>query len=356
MDRRPLRIIQCGAGLAGKEGLRAIIERDDLELVGLYAHSDANVGRDAGDFAGFPDTGIRATNDMAALLATDADAVVYMVRQPNLDVICGFLSRGVDVLTSAGFMFPAWNDKEAARRLEKAGKAGGASFFVSGQNPGFVDEVLVLTLSSLSGTWDVIRIDEYADCSRYPNQGTLAMMGFGHTPEDFASGKVAELATMVGFFEASIAGLAHGLGMDLDEIRSTRELVTTPRALELQVGRIEAGTVAGQRWRWVGIKDGVERIVQNTYWVVGFDLAEGWPKSGEMDGDTRWEVTIEGRPSLRCVFDARESFVPGAMPTGAYNASGAATALALVNRLHAVAAARPGIVAAGDLAQPRWKG
>jgi hypothetical protein len=356
MDRKALRVVHCGTGLAGKEGLRAIIERDDLDLVGLYTHSAANIGRDAGSFVDLPDCGIIGTGDMTALATLRPDAVVYMGRQPDIDVLCGFLSGGSDVLTSAGFMFPAWNDPEACRRLEAACADGGSSFFVSGQNPGFVDEILTLTLSSLSSNWDRIQINEYADCARYPNQGTLTMMGFGARPEDFASGKVAEMATMVGFFEASIAGLAHGLGLDLDEIRSSRELVATPRALQLQVGTIEAGTVAGQRWRWAGIKDGVERIVQETYWIVGFDLGTGWPASGEMDGDTRWEVTIEGRPSLRCTFDARESFMPGAERTGAYNASGAATAMALVNRLHAVAAARPGIVTAGDLAQPKWKG
>ena len=46
------RVVHFGTGFAGVHALRAIIQRPDLELVGLVVHSDEKAGRDAGDLCG----------------------------------------------------------------------------------------------------------------------------------------------------------------------------------------------------------------------------------------------------------------------------------------------------------------
>ncbi|MDA1074348.1 MAG: hypothetical protein O3A63_06245 [Proteobacteria bacterium] len=45
------KVIQWSSGNIGKGLIRAIVERDDLELAGLYVFSDEKVGQDAGDIA-----------------------------------------------------------------------------------------------------------------------------------------------------------------------------------------------------------------------------------------------------------------------------------------------------------------
>jgi hypothetical protein len=351
-----LKVIQCGTGIAGKDALGAILERPDLELAGLLVHSEANAGKDAGSFVDGPDTGVIATRDIAALVATPADIVLYMLLVPDLDDICAFLASGKNVITTAGYMFPCWNNPAADAKLKAACAAGHSSFFVSGVNPGFVDEILPLTLSMLSRDWDTVTITEYADCSTYPSPPMLFdVMGFARTPEDIAAGRVADMTVMTDFFAASVASLAHGLGLELDEVRQSREFVTAREAFDINAGRIEQGTIAGQRWRWAGVIDGVERIVQQTYWIVAFDLGEGWPASGEMEGDVRWTVTIEGNPALRCVLETRPTFAGGAPMRGA-NTSGTATAMAAVNSLRHVVDAAAGLLTAVDMPQPRWRG
>lgn len=351
---RPLRVIQCGTGLAGAQALTAILERGDLALAGLLVHSAANEGRDAASFVGAPPCGVVATRAVADLIAAEADIVLYMLLVPSLDDICGFLASGKNLVTTAGFMFPGWNNAEAAQRLQAACTVGGSSFYVTGVNPGFVDEVLPLTLSMLSRDWKRIEISEYADCSSYPSAPMLFdVMGFGHTPAAIAAGRVADMSVMTDFFSASVAALGHELGVTFDAVTQSRDFALAREALELTVGRVETGTVAGQHWRWAGIKDGVERIVQETYWILAFDLETGWPAAGDVAGDTRWQVTIEGTPSLRCTFEARESFA-GA-ETGV-NPSAAATAMAAVNSLHAVSTARAGLLTSADLPQPRGRG
>jgi hypothetical protein len=350
---RPIRIIHCGTGIAGQQALATILERPVFELVGLLVHSEANDRRDAASFIGQPDCGVHATRDKAHLADLDADIVSYMMLVPDVEFICRLLASGKDVITTGGLMYPAWNNPEAARLLRDACEAGQSSFFVTGINPGFVDEILPLTLSLLSRDWKQVCISEYADCSKYPNQGVIEIMGFGFTQEDIDAGKVADMQTMVDFFEASVAALAHGLGVELDEVRCTREFALTTKPVQLAFGQVEPGTVAGQRWRWAGIKNGEERIVQETYWIIAFDLGEGWPRSGDMEGDTRWQVIIEGTPSMRVIFEPRESFSKIPAKTGAFNPSAVATAMAAINNVPAVLAARPGLLTAIDLIQPR---
>jgi hypothetical protein len=351
----PLRVIQCGTGLAGGQALAAILERPELMLVGLLVHSEENDGRDAAGFVGRSDCGIRATRDVKALIATRADIVVYMMLIPSLDDICAFLASGKNLVTTAGFMFPRWNNADADRRLRDACAAGNSSSFVSGINPGFVDEILPLTLSMLSRDWTTVSVTEYADCSRYPHKGIIDIMGFGYTAKQIDAGEVADMKVMTDFFQASVAVLAHSLSVELDEVRQTREFVLAKEPVDIAFGRIEAGSVAGQKWRWAGISQGRERIIQETFWIVAFDLGEGWPRTGEMESESSWRVTIEGTPSLRCIFEPRRSFT-NAAPSRDFNPAGVATAMAVINNLWAVVEAPAGLLTAADLPQPRWRG
>lgn len=348
---KKLRIIHCGTGLAGAMALRAVIEQDGLELAGLLVHSEANEGRDAGSFCRLPDCGVRATRDVAALVATPADAVVYMLLVPNLDDVCAFLASGKNVVTTAGFLYPQWNNQEAYRRLQAACEAGRSSFYSTGLNPGLVDEILPLALSRLCMSWESVYVAEYAWLAKYPSSAMLFdMMGFGKTLAEVEAGGAKDMGLMTELFSGSVAGLAHELGVDLDEVRETRAFALTPTRLELAAGPIEAGTIAGLRWRWTGYKDGVDRIVQETFWIVAYDLGEGWPETGSMEG-SKWEVRIEGTPSVRCGFEIRRSFVD---PTKrGLPASGVATGMAALNAVTDVVAARPGVLLASDLPQPR---
>jgi len=68
------RIIQFSTGNVGVHALRAIIERPDLELVGVHASGPDKIGRDAADLCGSTAaTGVAATDDIDALLSVVAE-------------------------------------------------------------------------------------------------------------------------------------------------------------------------------------------------------------------------------------------------------------------------------------------
>jgi hypothetical protein len=61
-------IIQWATGSVGSAQPREVIDRPDLELVGLYLYGQSKVNIDAGVLAGRPPTGIAATDDASANL------------------------------------------------------------------------------------------------------------------------------------------------------------------------------------------------------------------------------------------------------------------------------------------------
>ena len=102
---RPIRVIQWTTGNIGRRSLHAIIGRSDMELVGVYAHGSDKVGLDAAELAGWSEpTGITATDDIDALLATEPDACCYNPLWPNVNELVTLLENGVNVCTSAAWI------------------------------------------------------------------------------------------------------------------------------------------------------------------------------------------------------------------------------------------------------------
>jgi len=71
------RVIEWATGVVGTAALKRIIEHPELELAGVKVYSDDKTGRDAGELAGLSvTTGVLATQDVDAILATDADCII----------------------------------------------------------------------------------------------------------------------------------------------------------------------------------------------------------------------------------------------------------------------------------------
>ena len=72
------RVVVWGTGNVGQPAIRAVIASTELELTGVIVSSPAKVGVDAGTLAGVGPTGVLATDDIDAMLATAPDAVAYL--------------------------------------------------------------------------------------------------------------------------------------------------------------------------------------------------------------------------------------------------------------------------------------
>jgi hypothetical protein len=303
----PARVIQWSSGNVGKSVLRSIAGREDLELVGLYVTSDRKVGRDAGDIARIDPMGVTATNSLEEILATEADVVIHTPlpslvygEDPDADVnnFCQLLASGKNVITTVGYMYPAIYGPELVNRLEEACREGQSTFHSTGLNPGWLGDLLPLTMSALSSRIDQVYVREITNFEFYPSPEIMfGMMGFGKTEAEFELDIERYRFWLTHLFRENIQLIADGLGVELDDIVDSTERAYAPTDLNPAAGLVREGTIAGQHWEWAGMKDSRKLIVHETVWRMHGSVAPDWPV-----GDH--SVIIEGKPRMQINFEA----------------------------------------------------
>ncbi len=342
----PYRVVQWGTGNVGRLALRAIIEHPDLELVGLVVHSDGKAGRDAGELGGAGPTGVIATTDPADALATDPDCVSYMATgdiRPDAAIadMCRALEAGANVVSTSvvTLVHPATADRHMVEPLARACEAGGTTFFTSGIDPGFANDLVPLTLCGTCERVDSVRVMEVLDYATYEQPTVLFdTMGFGKPPDH------DPLLLLPGVLSLAWGGtvnlLADGLGVALDRIDEWHERWPGEHAYDLGFGVVEPGTMAGLRFEVRGVVAGEPRIVVEHVTRIGSDVAPEWPS---LPGQGGYRIEITGSPSITCDLQLVGE-------DGDHNTGGVlATAMRVLNAIPAVCAAPPGLLSALDL-------
>jgi hypothetical protein len=340
----PYRVIQWSTGNVGAFALRCIIGHPALELVGLWVHSAAKVGRDAGDLCGLPSVGVRATNDVEALLGVDADCVCYTATADlrpfeAIEDVCRILAAGKDVVSSSivPLVHPRSFFPDVRQKLADACRTGNTSFFTSGIDPGFANDILPLTLSGLCERWDQVRILEIINYATYNQPQVLfETMGFGkpldHTPLLLTPG------TLSFAWGGTIRLLADGLGVDLERIDETFERRLATRPIRIGDHVVQPGTMAALRFEVRGLVGGKPAIVVEHVTRLDDALAPEWPR-----GNGSYRVMITGTPTMRCEFEFEDE-------KGDHAVGGVLlTATRLVNAIPAVCQAPSGLLSALDL-------
>ncbi|OAN36891.1 hypothetical protein [Mycolicibacterium iranicum] len=330
------RVIQWATGVTGTMSLRHVIGRADLDLVGVRVYDAAKVGVDAGTLCGLPETGVAATDDREALLAADADVVLYMGKVETDTAgcfadVCDLLASGKNVITTGSrFIHPRSLDGSLADGIEKACEFGQSTFLGLGLYPGFIGESLGPILSRLTQRTQRIDVREVLNYSTYASHDLIFnAMGFGFPPED-----TTPLLTNTDYAAAAWLGsatvLAQALDLQIDSVRGYREVATTPRALTVAAGEIAAGTVAAMRFGVVADCGDVTLSVEHLTRMAD-DLAPDWPT------DIGYEVAFLGAPNLRF------HLVIGDHDEDHAEQGCLATAMHAINAIPAVLTAGPGL-------------
>ena len=354
------KVVLWGPGHIGESALRAVIRHPGLELVAVVVHSEAKEGRDAGDLCGLPPTGVIATRNIDAALAVDADAVAYFASGDfrmldAVDDIARCLRSGRNVVTTSLVLltYPPTTDPEMAATLDEACRAGGTSLFTSGIDPGWVNDVLPLTLSGMSERVDRVHMQEIMDYSSIDQPEIMFdLMGFGR-PLDPPS-LLALPGSLAVAWGPVVQLLAAGLGLHLDEVTDSIEHWLAPERYQVASGPIEAGTVAAMRFRVEGRSAGEARITIEHVTRMGHDAAPDWPRHPSPHGGYR--IMLDGMPSFTLDLEIHHD---GDHVTG----SSAATVMRELNAIPAVVAAPPGLLSTldppmvvGPIAGGRWTG
>jgi 4-hydroxy-tetrahydrodipicolinate reductase len=338
------RVIQWSTGNVGTYALRHIIDHPELELAGLWVHSAAKVGRDAGSFCDRGRTGITATNDIEEILATPADCVCYTSTADlrpfeAIEDICRILAAGKNVVSSSvvPLVHPQSFFPEMRDQLAAACTKGRSSFLTSGIDPGFANDLLPLVISGLCGRWEEIRIQEIINYSTYAQpQVVFDTMGFGQ-PLD-ATPLLLTPGTLAFAWGGTIRLLAEGLGLELDEVGQTFERRPTIKPVTIGDRTVEPGSMGALRFEVQGIVKGVPRLVVEHVTRIDDDLAPEWPT-----GNGSYRVMIKGNPGMKLEYefwDERGDHAVGGVVL---------TATRIVNAIPAVCAAEPGLLSVLDL-------
>ena len=211
-----LRVIQWTTGNIGRRSLHAIATRPDMELVGVYAHSEDKIGRDAAELGGLPEpTGIVATNDIDALISLKPDACVYNPLWSSTDELCRLLEAGINVCSTAGWITGAKLAPSDVDRVRKSALRGGATMFGSGAHPGFTNLISIIS-TQMCERVDRVKVTESVDCSGYASKGTMQAMGFSMSPE--TPGLEESVRRESEVFAEAVAMTADVLGVELDRM------------------------------------------------------------------------------------------------------------------------------------------
>jgi 4-hydroxy-tetrahydrodipicolinate reductase len=327
----PLRVVSFGLGPIGLAAARLALQKTSIQLVGAIDIDPAKVGKDLGEL-------LELGKKTGVVVDRDAEATLKRL-QPDVMLHCtsSFMPAvkdqlllaarcGVDVVSSTEeLLVPEFQNPAIAKELDAAAKAGGTSILGTGVNPGYAMDFIAVVASAV--TFDV----QAVKCTRVVDAGTRRLplqkkVGAGLTKKEFqeqmATGKFGHIG-----MRESVALLARALDFKLDKIEQSVEPVLAAEDLKTQFLTVKEGQVAGIRnhgYGWIGKRP-----------VLHLDLSMyvGAP-------DPRDEVVLESTPPVHL------KFLGGI-------AGDQATAAILVNNLHGVVAAQPGLRTVLDTAPPR---
>ena len=344
-----IRVVHIGTGNVGRLALSELVANPAFELTGLVVSADEKVGRDAGELAGLDVvTGITATKDLDAALATNPDCAVYCAMGDNrmpqaMADVYKIAAAGINVVgTSPGVLQYPWGvmpDKYIAP-LEEAARQGNSSIYINGVDPGFITDLIPLAFASTCASIEQVRCMEIADYATYDGATVMFdVMGFGQPLDEVPM--LFQPGVLSVAWGCAIRQLAAGLNITLDSITESYEREPAPEAFDIAAGHIPEGGVAAVRFEIKGMVGDYPVIVVEHVTRVRGDLRPDWAQPAQEGGSYRVEIT--GEPS----------YVVDICPTstkGDHNhAAIAAGAARVVNAIPAVLAAPPGIRTTLDL-------
>jgi hypothetical protein len=285
------RVIQWATGTVGSVSLRHIIENPAYELAGVLVYNPDKAGKDAGDLIGLPPTGVLATVDVEKIIATDADCVHFAAQFQDVDMVCRLLRSGKNVVSMIGPFFPTEHNQADVEKIEAACRDGGTSFHGCGIHPGFIGDIMPMTMTRLMNRIDRIEVFEIADKLHSPSV-YIEFMGFGQTPEELRS-KPNVMTGGMFIFAESMALIAQGLGKKIENLTEKHEIATAKGDIHYPGGVIKAGTVAGQHFEWTAWVEGKPLVVFHLYYFLGDNMEPNWNL-----GESRHRILIKGDPEI----------------------------------------------------------
>ena len=325
-----IRVAVMGFGAMGKEFARLVEMKRGLKLECIISRNRERwaEGIEEG-FSGelFYENIVDAFDETSPQLVLHATGSFIREVYPQLRKL---LSSGVDVITIAEEMaYPFKKEPDLIAELEEICRKNRVTLLGTGINPGFVLDLLIITLTGTCKEVERIEAKRVNDLSPF-GPTVMRGQGVGTTAEQFEEGiKNGEIVGHVGFPE-SIEMIGAALGVNLTRVEEDREPIVSNTTRETRYVKIEPGLVAGCNHVARGYTDKGEFIVLEHPQQIMPEV------EGVSTGDF---IKIKGIPDINMSIEPE---IPG----------GIGTCSLTVNMIPQVFSAMPGVVSMKDLPVP----
>ena len=331
----PIRILQWGLGAMGSGMVRLMLEKPGLKIVAAVDGRADYAGKDLGEVLGTGKTlGVKVTSQPEEVLIKGNVELVVLAttswtreQMPDLRKI---IIAGINCITIAEEMSdPEAQNPELAREIDELAKKHGVSVLGTGVNPGFVLDLLVVTLTGGCHSVERIEAARVNDLSPY-GPTVMRSQGVGTTPAAFVAGVAdGSIVGHVGFPE-SIHMISVALGLGVDRIVESREPIISKVYRETAHVQVHPGMVAGCAHTGIGYR-GDREVVKLVHPQQIHPQLE--------NQDTGDYINIYGKPEIHLAIKPEI-------------AGGIATMGVAVNMIPHVVAATPGMKRMIDLPVP----
>jgi 2,4-diaminopentanoate dehydrogenase len=322
-----LKVISFGLGPIGSSIAKlAFARKNSLEVIGAVDANPAFEGKDLSEFTGdTAPTGVKIKKS-AGKLYKEADVVLHATSSflsAAEAQLMEFCENGVDVVsTCEELSYPWMAHKESATRLDRAAKDHGVTLLGTGVNPGFVLDVLAITLSGVCASVSEVNATRILDATkrRVPFQKKV---GIGLSTAEFDDNVRTGKFGHIGLPE-SMAMVCDSLGSPLDKIDQKISAKLAESTVKTEhFGSVAPGKVIGLVQDGQGYSKG--RIVANYH----IEMYAGAPHP-------RDEIELVGNPTIKLQ-------IPGGTP------GDIATCAIIVNSIPRAVDAAPGLKTVRDL-------
>lgn len=333
-----IRIIQYGLGAMGTGMARLLSGRQGIAIVGAIDIAPGKVRRSLAECTGASQqAGVVISGNARQVFSTiKADIVLHATTafaREAYQQIAPAVDAGMNVITICQeLVYPRAETVPLARDLDALAKAHGVSVLGIGVNPGFIMDVIPITLTGIC--WNVTRVHvrRVVDFSPYgPDE--MRHIGAGRLPDGSISGVSDGTIGHIGLLESATM-IAYAIGWSLDDLSQSKIPIVSSIRRQTPFVIIKPGTVCGFKQSVIGIHSGSPVLELEMIGLISPDPVIDGVELGD------W-TRIEGEPSVEC-------YIKGEIA----QKGGLATAAIAVNMIPRVLNAPPGFHSVRDLPFP----
>jgi 2,4-diaminopentanoate dehydrogenase len=289
-----MKIVQFGLGPIGLETVRLATTKPWAEVIAAVDYAPDKAGRDLGQLTGI--AALRGKRVLASLgaLGRQKPDLVFHTSVSRFQAAFAQLEplarMGVNVVSSCEEMlFPALQEPVLARKLDKLCRRTGARMVATGVNPGFVMDILPLSLIQVAREVEAIHVQRVVNAStrREPLQRKI---GSGLGPDDFHR-RFREGSLGHAGLKESAALVTHVLGWKLQRLVETGEPVLARHHIQTPYLSVKKGRTCGLHQRAEVMAAGKRRLTLDLRMYLD---AENPHDAIQIDGEPALDVLVRG--------------------------------------------------------------